>query len=1028
MSKNMVKMMIAVFIITLFAWVPYSAYASGAAEDPIKVAKQLIKEERLGEAMILLGQLTREDSDTIVEAEALMRKIRKIYTDYNVSLEIFIDHLNNNPEQLERTLEIIAMLKEINHPSPTVQQQLELAELLAYVAFDSYRVGQIMDQAYSLLEQAKYDEALDLYLSINDIHREQFEQKEYQEALVENVDSIIREYRTKTNNFTLEYPAYQLQSQTFITSGEEDIFKLHESFLLDFLPVLTEILQEIALLEALPKEMRLLSEDIQAEFPDTPVEWYLNFQQTMALGRVESYDKEGLLYAMRQAYRSLIMPYVETLSALGKRNLLRGYIALDEKNYGEALPLYQYASDVSIRWEQAAGVMYALLDTSISSASIAEIIREEDVQNLFSARSHYLVSDFLAALAEEVFVAYTDNADLGTEQNNVLDSPEISSENNEASRVEDRESIIELLQLQKNAFNQAVGAMMRAQDAWLPLYTELLELVQEENSSVLKRGKRYADALIGETQLREGILLTDVSQTRTEEVPADLEAIEEILVKHDVLADAGIAPSSESVELSVEELLQVSQFFEESPEEYQIALENLNRSFVLVKIALNEILNDEEYLQDLIPVQDEIQRLRALIDEIKATGVPLDDDIETLDTFLETIAVLRTEGYDKIDDARQALENSDLSLAEAAWEDAQDAFLDALSLQEDSVLREDADRLITAVGDEIRELRNRVVVAEVRELLTEAKDSYNRDAFASARDKALNAQELWETAYITENPEIESILQRITSALALQESGKLFLNDPLYPVLSNYLSLAENDFQEGVLRYRRGDIDRGDILFDRAIENIENIREVRPLNWESRIIELRIVQIRDEDTFDEYFALRYQQAVARIQTDGPLQAYSDLIVLQGIKPNYPGMKEQIFNLEVTLNLRPNPVDEARLAEANNLLFRAEQLASSNNRDNVVVSVSLLEQVIALNPENEDAKFLLDSLRIRLGGEVTTALSTEDEALYRRAETLFTQGSILQALSIVNELLQNADNRNYPPLIDLQRRINLRLGV
>jgi tetratricopeptide (TPR) repeat protein len=199
------------------------------------------------------------------------------------------------------------------------------------------------------------------------------------------------------------------------------------------------------------------------------------------------------------------------------------------------------------------------------------------------------------------------------------------------------------------------------------------------------------------------------------------------------------------------------------------------------------------------------------------------------------------------------------------------------------------------------------------------------------------------------------------------------------------------------------------------------------LNWDARILELRIVQIRNQDDFDEVFAARYRQAVGRLDEAGPLEVYSELEVLAEINPDYPGLQEQLRRLEIALNLREDPVDQARINQSNQLFQRAQQL-TGGSLDQAQVAVSLLEQAVDLNPDNDRAKFLLDQLRIRLGGEATVALTTADEQRYRRAETLFSQGRPLQALSIVERLLDEPENQAYPPLVDLRRRIALRLGI
>ena len=320
-----------------------------------------------------------------------------------------------------------------------------------------------------------------------------------------------------------------------------------------------------------------------------------------------------------------------------------------------------------------------------------------------------------------------------------------------------------------------------------------------------------------------------------------------------------------------------------------------------------------------------------------------------------------------------------------------------------------------------------LVVRRVRELITQAEELYNQDSYVAARDTLLAAQETWSQTNVDPNTEVERLLRLVTAALSLEEGRELSVTDPLYPILGNYLSIAREDYNRARQLFDAGQTDRANVLFDRAVENLRNVRDVRPLNWDARILELRIAQIRNASDFDQVFAARYEQAVNRLDQAGPLQVYSELEVLAEINPDYPGLQDQLRRLEIALNLRENPVDQARINQAAQLYSRAQQLANGT-RDQAQVAVSLLEQAVDLNPRNSDAKFLLDQLRIRLGGQATVALNSADEQQYRRAETLFSQGRVLQALQITERLLAQGNNQNYPPLVDLRRRIALRLGI
>ena len=399
---------------------------------------------------------------------------------------------------------------------------------------------------------------------------------------------------------------------------------------------------------------------------------------------------------------------------------------------------------------------------------------------------------------------------------------------------------------------------------------------------------------------------------------------------------------------------------------------------------------------------------------------------ETADLIAQSEALV-DEAQARVADMRAAIAGLRVAAARNNFQAVREAYFDSLQLREDADFRQEVDAQIRQLGEELQELENVIVVRRVRELLNRANELYNQDQFVSARDTLLEAQQTWEQTNVEDNTEIERLLRLVTAALSLEEGRELAITDPLYPVLSNYLSIARDDYNRGVALYERGEEERGDPLFDRAIENLRNVRDVRPLNWDARILELRMTQIRNEDDFESVFASRYEQAVGRLDEDGPLQVYSELEVLAEINPDYPGLQEQIRQLEIALNLRPDPVDQARRRQAAELYQRAQSL-SGGSRDQVSVAVSLLEQAIELDPTNGDASFLLDQLRIQLGGQATVALDTADEQQYRRAETLFSQGQALQALNVVERLLRDAENQNYPPLVDLRRRIGLRLGI
>ncbi|MCG8478905.1 MAG: hypothetical protein MI724_07405 [Spirochaetales bacterium] len=532
---------------------------------------------------------------------------------------------------------------------------------------------------------------------------------------------------------------------------------------------------------------------------------------------------------------------------------------------------------------------------------------------------------------------------------------------------------------------------------------------------------QWADGL-RRTTSREQTLAVAISSVRTR-------GFDEIArVQEAQLVD--VAPLTAGIEEEVpgeEGSIRTVRYPDRALERYLAVAEVLERLNGEQETAREELAGDVEYVVDSSAVRREIERLDTLGTRITELRERTAAGAAEARSLIDRAAALQQEATLRVADARAAIAAFQVNAARNNYDAAQEAFLTALTLREDPELRSAADAAIREVGLELQELENVVVVRRVRELLIQAENLYNEDEYIGARDTLLAAQQSWEQTNVAANTEIDRLLRLVIAALSLEEGRELVITDPLYPILSNYLSIAREDFNEAVRLLERDESRRANAYFERAIENLRNVRDVRPLNWDARILELRIAQIQNTEDFDAVFTARYEAAIARLDQEGPLAVYSELEVLAEINPDFPGIQERIRQLEIALNLRPNPIDQARVGQASQLFQRASGL-SGGSRDQVAVAVSLLEEAVDLNPNNNDAKFLLDQLRIQLGGQATVALSTTDEQQYRRAETLFSQGGVLQALAIVERLLENADNQGYPPLVELRRRIALRLGI
>ena len=376
---------------------------------------------------------------------------------------------------------------------------------------------------------------------------------------------------------------------------------------------------------------------------------------------------------------------------------------------------------------------------------------------------------------------------------------------------------------------------------------------------------------------------------------------------------------------------------------------------------------------------------------------------------------------------RQAIQNQQDDRATDVWNRARETYFQSTELQEDAALRQQTDQVIATLGDGIVDLQNRAIVQRVRRLLTESSAQFDSENYEEAEDLLNEAEALWDNTNITENPEIERLRRFTNIALLVERERDLRPIDPLYPVLSNYLNIAQEDYTSARDLLSVGNSSTAAPFLTRANDNLNNVTAVRPYNWEARILELQIAQLNNNEDFAAIFDRRYRDAIAQREND-PREALISLETLHTINPNYPGLQSNIEAIEIQLGLRTPPIDTSGIQQSNQLLAQARNLAQRGGDVQILAAIDLLEQAVVVNPRNTIAQLELDTLRINRGGQSSATLNSSDEQLFRRAQTLTVQGRVAQAFAVVERLWGSPQNQLYPPLVSLRARLTVQLGI
>jgi tetratricopeptide (TPR) repeat protein len=239
--------------------------------------------------------------------------------------------------------------------------------------------------------------------------------------------------------------------------------------------------------------------------------------------------------------------------------------------------------------------------------------------------------------------------------------------------------------------------------------------------------------------------------------------------------------------------------------------------------------------------------------------------------------------------------------------------------------------------------------------------------------------------------------------------------------MSQLLSDARKIYEEGVQLINAGQRRTGLAKFTEARQKTQEVRLMFPVNQEASLLELRIDQITDPEAFNSSFQRRFSEAVAGTKR-GSVESFADLQNLAEINPRYPGIRNALVQAEIDMGYRPSPPDARALARSNELTALAREIIDQNVRAQFPIALEQLNQALVLNPNNSQAMSEKDRVQTLLGGGGSVVLSNTAERQYQRAVQELQQGNTVVALAIVQQLLQDPQNRNSTRLQELQRRI------
>ncbi len=986
-------------IILVFSVLGGNVHSLGAREDPVDVARTLIVDQRYNEALLILAEAARRDSNRMDEVERLIRRIRNIRGSYNDKYEELITVLYTDKD-VKKALDIIADLESLDtNPNPATQSAILRAKESALFVYNRDLFNAVMEKAAAQLEQKEYWGAVETYLTGFSIGREGFDNAGYGNIVTGGTDAALESLKKASEIFLQGRKAQTEALRSLREAGQTPNPGAVEAAVAGYLAAVrpAALLFKTAMRshETLFEKNRLAG-TIRGGVREE--DFFLGITMRFAAGRRNAVSPEGLkgaaelmmkeasLFARRLRERS------ETALSAGRGLLQPQEVVRARKFFTDAGVDAAAAERVLALWFEAVPPELGVADPLVWNAVASETGLYLGVSTARGGAAAY------ADLAGVIQTAHRDPPppDAGV--------PELRAYRGTLRNGE------ETLELLEGKWGREMGSLRDnplSDETARGLAAGLLDDLGLWGGRLRAMEAETVDRIAG-LEIRP---LNDGLAARSEDfrrAQSFLDGVE----KRVEMPGGGVETAvfrypSESLEI-LGRLPGALSSLRKSTEDFIAAYRNENPG----------IRDYPELTAKTTGAGNNLAEIEKLEASVRAAGERARESLLLAERY-------KNEGNRKIAEAESAIRQGNYDLAGENIKSARQAFSTSLSHQEDPAFRRQSDARLLALDAEIVKALNNQIVLEVRRLLNEGKRLYDGKDFFRAESVLAQAQSRWRTTHIEDEPEVKRWLGYVRAALSVKADRVLLETDPLYPEMNQLLNLARQDYSRGKELMDKGSRREALVHLARAEEKIRQVTMTFPYNQEASVLQLRIAQIKDREAFAARFRSMFKEASEKLKTK-PEEGYRDLLDLEQIDPNFPGLKAAIFEIEIILKIRTRPPSRQDITESEVLYDRAASIVSSNNRSQFAIALDQLNRAIELNPDNRRAMELKDRVQIAVGGQTSVVLSSVAEDQYRNAERLFIAGNYFEALAIVERLLQNKETRNYPPLLELKRRIESRI--
>jgi hypothetical protein len=996
-----------------------SLFAGGRQDQNISRADELIRAKRYDEAILLLTEHVKKNPENFAAAEKRIQQIVKIRNEYNMTADELLDTVISDPENTEKILALTRRLEALEDASnPQVQIFVTRTRDIALFRFNEARLRRILVEGRELIDRGSWKEALAVYASGMDIYRDDFFAGGYGEQIENRVNQGIRDVGTVVESFpglalSLDAAAAEMAqegSRGAQAARLEDIFNGAAS-------ALDRLIELDGSLYTTVDYFDTQLEQIRQQDSAVGDRSFLSFAARLIYGRSARQSGEGEEPAVQEGMIGVLEGYWSSLLS-GMENSAAD---LAGRYYTAALDQARNRNYESSR----AGFMTAETYLSLPLVIIDkwQQFRENRDPPVISLYGRSVLTekgrDFLACESFRRSIAWlVEGTNIGARY--------------EEGRIGDGAG------LPRDGEPEGDGNLRveeEFQDRALAALTDLDVLLGEVNA-----GTEELEALQGmlPPENRDQYVFSRYNTTRSFLRGLRSRIVEEeaaSAVRYFTIVNGGLADRVAGRRAELEEGNRLIQGIPQEDGGGPILYYPAEGLAILTGME-GELADDRRAAETLLAryAAEPPENLNGgVLQGLYTAAVSMAAELDAMSLREQGLAadartrIAQADAYSLDGDrlfleSQNALGRSNFEVARDRIQRAAERYGASLTIQEDAGRRAAWDARILGLGNEIDRIENEIIIQDVRNLVNNARVAYFAGNFEQAEELLVRAQNRWRITNVEDDTEVAYWLNMVRGALSLRSGRVIPPTAPLYAEMSQLLSEAKTNYDEGVRLLNTNRRAEGLAKFAEARQKTREVRLMFPVNKEAGILELRMDQVTDREAFDRSFGQRFREAVAGTRPNvRSSEAFADLQNLAEINPGYPGMSAAVTQAEIDMGFRPPPPDPRDLARSRELTAAARGIVEGNITVQFDVALAQLNQAIQLDPGNAQATSLKDQLQTRMGGG-SGSLDTASEAEYRRAVQEYQQGRLLVALSIVQQLLQNPRNRNSVRILELERRI------